>query len=486
MSSREIPITVQGFGSPVPASGAGEKAGPGTSFSDCSSRGADHLAPSEFDASSDGMKKQAWDRHEKLIVDLLTQITEKRSINEQTRQLARSVQSSAKRIRSMHEGEAKKTPPANITAHKPQVRDVGIQGGSNEVEPPEIGTGKRKKRDSPGTYSEALKRKKQEKTPSPAKRGPKRKKKGPQGTAGSKGRLAKDKRKQDGQAQEESDGASGWEQWKRRKKKDDLPQMQPRRDLPQRRVREALRTRPNALIIRPKNKEKYPEILSRIKKEVPIETASVCVDKIRRTATGDLLIILAKGNEDKGQDLEKAITKILGEKAIVRSKGPQEELEIKDLDEGTTKSDVLEALRGADGDNSEITLEAIKSLRRAYRGTQIASVTLPAFSAKKILGERGKIRIGWVNCRVVPEVRPLKCFKCWHYGHLASSCRSEVDRSRLCAKCGEAGHKVADCGKPARCVLCAERTTSTNVAHIAGSSKCPVYQEALQKTRTKK
>ncbi|XP_015119046.1 uncharacterized protein LOC107042499 [Diachasma alloeum] len=243
--------------------------------------------------------------------------------------------------------------------------------------------------------------------------------------------------------------------------------------------------RPDARIIRPKDKEKYSEILCRVKKDVPPEKAHDCVDKIRRTATGDMLIILSKKTTDGAAELRTAIANLLGDEAQVLRKGPQEELEIKDLDE-TTKEEVLEALQRIAGEEHEITPKAIRSLRMAYGGTQTASVTVAATAAKKILDEHGKIKIGWVNYRAKRMERPIKCFRCWHYGHLATKRTSTVDRSKLCIKCTVTGNTPSDCKERPLCALCSEKKGNTeNCAHSAGSSKCPVYKEVLQKVLNK-
>ncbi|XP_015117891.1 uncharacterized protein LOC107041717 [Diachasma alloeum] len=234
-----------------------------------------------------------------------------------------------------------------------------------------------------------------------------------------------------------------------------------------------------------KDKQQYSEVLKRVKQQIPSEQARDCVDKIRRTTTEDMLIILSKDKENESDSLHKAIAELLGDEADVLSKGPQEELEIKDLDELTTKEEVLEALRLTAGVDCQISPDAIRSLRKAYGGTQTASVTLAAAVVKKVLGDRGKIRIGWVNCRIRRVERVIKCFKCWHYGHLAIKCRSQVDRAKLCTKCGEDGHKAAGCEKAALCALCTERDPSKDCAHIAGSSRCPVFREAHQKVNKK-
>lgn len=244
--------------------------------------------------------------------------------------------------------------------------------------------------------------------------------------------------------------------------------------------------RSNALIIRPKEKEKYAEILKKVKRDIPDEQARQCVDKIRRTATGDMLIVLTKENSEKALELQKAISETLGNEAAVISKTQEEDLEIKDIDETTTKEEVFDALLKAAGDNCKITMETIKSLRKAYGGTQTASIRLDTTISKKIIGEKGKIKIGWVNCRIRRSEKPTKCFKCWHYGHLASKCRNQIDRANLCVKCGRPGHKIADCTHDAHCILCKVNGNKENTDHIAGSNRCPVFKEAIQKVRYKR
>lgn len=244
-------------------------------------------------------------------------------------------------------------------------------------------------------------------------------------------------------------------------------------------------TRPDALIIRPVEKAKYAEILRRIKKDVPPDQTRDIVDKVQKTNDGNMLITLSRKSADKGQALLKTIKSILKEEAQVICKGPEEQLEIRDIDDETSKDDVRKALQEAAGNDYEIPEDVIK-IRPAYRGTQTASVRLPAAIVQKILGERGKIRIGWVNCRVRTVKTPLRCFKCWHFGHTTAQCKSEVNRSGLCIKCGQTGHQAAQCPNKIKCVLCAEKPGSQDIAHRSGAGRCPVFQEALQKLTNKR
>ncbi|XP_028899929.1 uncharacterized protein LOC114804696 [Zeugodacus cucurbitae] len=101
---------------------------------------------------------------------------------------------------------------------------------------------------------------------------------------------------------------------------------------------------------------------------VPANQVGDTVDKIRKTFT------LSKGSADISKTLHKTITEILQDDAKIFSTGPEKDLEIRDI--------------------CGRTAEAIK-IRKTFRGTQTASVTLTAATAQKVVGEYGKKRIGW-------------------------------------------------------------------------------------------
>ncbi|CAH2106230.1 unnamed protein product [Euphydryas editha] len=197
-----------------------------------------------------------------------------------------------------------------------------------------------------------------------------------------------------------------WQEVQSKKKKKKQRAKQTLKQSEQKKPRKSV-PRPNALIVRPKEKDKYADILGRVKKDVPDDQVRSTVDKIRRTATGDLLIILTKENTDRGQDLRKTISKLLGDDAEVISKGPQEEIEILDLDDTTTKQDILEALQKAVGAEAEVTLDAIRSLRKAYGGTQIASITLAASVVKQWKDQPNVSSAGTV------DISPLNAKALW-------------------------------------------------------------------------
>ena len=174
----------------------------------------------------------------------------------------------------------------------------------------------------------------------------------------------------------------------------------------------------------------------------------------------------------------------MGNEAEVSGRSQELELSIRDLEETTTEDDVKVALQKPAGSDTEVPRNWITALRPAYKGTQIASVKLPEEVARKVMGERGRIRIGLVNCPIKEVDRPRKCFKCWNSGHIASNCSRQIDRSSLCLKCGQAGHKIVLCANDPHCPLCAERDKNSH--HIVGSYKCATYlRPSTTKTKTR-
>lgn len=425
-----------------------------------------HAQQAALDASAEIQKIQQWDRLGKLISDLHEYVQPRSNVHKEIKSKVIYISTAFKRLKTLEEemrdirqysevlqtrvGRSPATPQTVMTTDT----ELDADGESVSGDKRNIRTVKRKLKKSPEMANKELKKRK-EAVATP---------------------LSKDS------MEPAKKVTTDWKEVtsrKRSKKEKKQPAKHSGERTPRKRSqKEVVRT--NALIVRPKEKEKYAEILSRVKKGVPDDQVRTCVDKIRRTATGDLLIILSNANTDRGQCLQKTMVDLLGDDAKVISKGPQEDIEIRDLDEVTTREEILTALQKAAGAENAITLDVIKSLRKAYGGTQTAVVTLATSMVKKVLGEHGKIKIGWVNCRIRTVERPTRCFRCWHYGHLAVRCKSDVDRSGLCTRCGEAGHKATSCKKEARCCLCVEKGDTKNCAHLAGSSRCPIFKGALK------
>lgn len=74
-----------------------------------------------------------------------------------------------------------------------------------------------------------------------------------------------------------------------------------------------------------------------------------------------------------------------------------------------------------------------------------------------------------------PRPRPLQCYQCWGYGHLASNCSSD----KVCRRCSgtiTSGADHKDCGNSPKCCNCG------SLDHDATNhSDCPLFNKILQK-----
>ena len=115
---------------------------------------------------------------------------------------------------------------------------------------------------------------------------------------------------------------------------------------------------------------------------------------------------------------------VLKEEANVIGKTQEVDVEIRDIEETSIKDEVKESLEKVIDNDLVVAANAVKSLRRAYGETQIALLRLSVEVAPKVIGERGKICIGLVNCSIREINQPLKFFRCWYPGHVARQCKS--------------------------------------------------------------
>lgn len=85
------------------------------------------------------------------------------------------------------------------------------------------------------------------------------------------------------------------------------------------------------------------------------------------------------------------------------------------------------------------------------------------------------IRIGWSRCRLKERVEVGRCYRCESINHLAKDCK-ETPIGEKCRKCGNEGHKAAECqGENVYCWTC--KTDD----HRNASFKCPRFRDAIRR-----
>jgi Zinc knuckle len=245
------------------------------------------------------------------------------------------------------------------------------------------------------------------------------------------------------------------------------------------RIRYTRRARPDAIIVEKTEGTSYADILRKVKIDPSLKEMGERVARIRRTQKGQMIFELEKKGDQKGETYRGDIENALGGLAKVRVLTQEVNIVCKDMDEITSKTELLTALK-EHFSLPGLQENAIKSMRGAYGGTQTAIISLPMEAARKVLST-GRLKIGWTICRLREYVRPKSCFRCLEPGHLAKDCKG-IDRSKLCRKCGEEGHVARTCEKVPKCLLCEEHGDRPQ-RHVTGSSGCPIYRSAARSLR---
>lgn len=61
--------------------------------------------------------------------------------------------------------------------------------------------------------------------------------------------------------------------------------------------------------------------------------------------------------------------------------------------------------------------------------------------------KKGRVNIQWEHYNLREFIKPLQCFNCWHFGHMAKYCRVK----KKCSNCGSEDHKVEKCQNNVQC-----------------------------------
>lgn len=199
------------------------------------------------------------------------------------------------------------------------------------------------------------------------------------------------------------------------------------------------RPRPPAIMV-DVSREDFPELAKKIRSGVNKEVIGSHVVGMRQAKSGALLIEV-RGDPAQVEAVKAEVSRSAGPDVGVKSLQQRGTFEIKDLDEWTTKEEIVDAVATCAGTQGSII--RVISLRKRYAGTQSAVVSADVGTVAKLI-EAGRIRIGMVSCRVLLGDQIIKCFRCLSFGHMARACKGP-DRSECCWRCGEKGHKVASC-----------------------------------------
>uniref|UniRef100_A0A2M4CKY1 Putative 50 kDa protein in type i retrotransposable element n=1 Tax=Anopheles darlingi TaxID=43151 RepID=A0A2M4CKY1_ANODA len=227
------------------------------------------------------------------------------------------------------------------------------------------------------------------------------------------------------------------------------------------------RFKPDAMIVKAKEDDKYDEIYASLCDEPKLQEFGKLVASVGRTSAGFLKIELREGA--KSALHLAAVQQVLGAAVEVRAVSPHMTVECRGLYQQTTEAMVQNALKAEFG----IVQPPAVTVRR-FRYKTVAEIQLPVDTAEKLI-RAGQMRVGWNDCTLKALPNPTRCFRCWEFGHHARNCKGE-DRSAVCKRCSTAGHSTAACTAKPSCFMCPSGRNS----HAPGSFRCGARQAACR------
>lgn len=245
-------------------------------------------------------------------------------------------------------------------------------------------------------------------------------------------------------------------------RKPPVPRPQPPRKIVQ---------RPAALLVKVSEGKTYADTLRAVRgTAIDFEGMGTHVTAIRKTLKGDLLVELTKGAKAI------AATSVIRDKlaesmagSVVTRLRHTAEVEITDLDEVTTKAEVLAAILKALREEDLPSAEDIKitGLWVTRDSRQMATATVPVAISRSLTS----IRVGWTQCRVRPRrPEPARCYRCHRFGHSTRQCTGPD----LSTACGDAPRTVILRPPAPRAKITAWRATaSRRSAYLTSPAQGP-------------
>ncbi|KAJ8934071.1 hypothetical protein NQ314_013609, partial [Rhamnusium bicolor] len=204
----------------------------------------------------------------------------------------------------------------------------------------------------------------------------------------------------------------------------------------------------------------YAELVKSVKKSVDPVMMGVEIKALRKTRAGEMLVVTNRGG---AEPLRKEIAEKVADAQIKNVSNAGKTLHISGIDITTTKEDVEGSIAAALTNEGKENIN-VKALRPTRNGSQIATVTIPTVEADTLIKE-GKIRIGWVVCRVRPRVEVTRCINCLKLGHNVTQCKEPKEEKRSMPTLQENNRNEFQRGGPPELRILQLNANRSSIAH---------------------
>jgi hypothetical protein len=237
------------------------------------------------------------------------------------------------------------------------------------------------------------------------------------------------------------------------------------------------------VLVRPKDSSKKGKD-TRAAVQKNIDPSKLPIKELRNVARGS--VVLECKNAESAELVRKGVEEKMGDEYEVSvSSLRNPEVKVIGLFDKPDESEVIERIKIQNEflDPGAI-IEILKVEKMRNREDSYNLVLKVDPKSYNLIMSAGRLNVGWNRCRVVENLRILRCFKCCEYGHRVSDCKNE-EKCNKCAGC----HNTNDCDcNGFKCVNCekAKLTFKLNdikTDHPVWSPECQVYSRILERKK---
>ncbi|XP_035205275.1 uncharacterized protein LOC118180268 [Stegodyphus dumicola] len=228
------------------------------------------------------------------------------------------------------------------------------------------------------------------------------------------------------------------------------------------------------------------ELKALLKQNIRPAELHVKVTSVRKLKNEGVAICVTKSEDI--DTLKKAIEEAKGLKGKCGVKEPSTRnphILIFDVDKDTEEAEVTKALRKQfELPKGSAKVRSRLSARKGYEHWVVE--TTPALY--KEIKACDKLSLGWSRHRYKEYLCPMRCYRCYRYGHTQKNC-VERETEQLCSNC-PGKHSYKECKEEkTSCRNCTEvnikQRQKLDTAHSTMSRNCPCYVRELQLQRNR-
>ncbi|KAI5710862.1 hypothetical protein M8J75_012036 [Diaphorina citri] len=231
------------------------------------------------------------------------------------------------------------------------------------------------------------------------------------------------------------------------------------------------------VILQDEDKKNYAEVVKKMKEEINVEEVGVKVKSILQTKKGNARIVFEENSPHSHENFKTKIDACIGSMGKAVEPNTKKKLIIRDLDSTTTDEEVEKGIRTKLNIEEGRDERRVINLRKTIRGNMQTAIIEVEEEEASVLLREGRIKVGWVLCRIDTYITPTRCYRCLNFGHKVFECRSEASVGVLCYKCNKQGHRAAECQNEAYCQEC------DKYGHQSGNMACDAYKSLISQER---